>query len=83
MQQGVIMVDPRVIQIMQQQVGDAEHIRELLFLNAIDGIAEGCLVLCGLNLLVQLLQPADQKATSAAGKVGHLLPHLGPASSGP
>ena len=77
-QQGVVVVDLGVVQVMQQQVGDAEHIGELLFLNAIDGVAEGCLVFGGLDLLAQLLQPADQKAAGATCKVGHLLPHLGP-----
>ena len=35
-QQGVVVVDLGVVQVVQQQVGDAEHIGELLFLDAID-----------------------------------------------
>ena len=78
MQQSIVVVDTRVVEVVQQQVGDTEHIGELLFLDAVDGIAESRLIFGGLDLLVQLLQPAGQKAAGTAGKVGHLLPYLGP-----
>ena len=55
---------------MQQQIRDTEHIGELLLLNAVNGFA----VLFGIrsipHLLLQCLQPADQKAAGTAGKVG-------------
>ena len=75
--QGIRVVHLGHIQPMKQKVGHAEHIGELLFLDAVDGIAVSFLVLCGFHLLVQLLQPADDKAAGAAGKVGHGLADFG------
>ena len=71
------MVHPRHIQPVEQQVGDAQHIGELLFFDAIDGIPVLFGVGGALHLLLQLLQPADEKTAGAAGKVGHLLSDLG------
>ena len=71
--QSVVVVHPGDIQSVKQQVGDAKHIGELFFLNAVDGIAVGFFGFRGVDLLVQLFQPADQKATGAAGKIRHLL----------
>ena len=75
--QGVVMVHPGHIQPMEQQVGDAQHIGELLFFNAVDGIPVLFGVGSALHLLLQLFQPADEKTAGAAGKVGHLLSDLG------
>ena len=69
MEQGVGVVHLGHIQPVEQQVGDAEHIGELLLLNAVDRIAVGFFVLGGFHLLVQLFQPADDKAASTTGKV--------------
>ena len=72
-QQAVVVVDAGVVQVVQQKVGDAEHIGELLFLDAVDRAGPGRLIGGGLHLPAQLLEPAHQKAAGAAGKVGHLL----------
>ena len=68
-QEAIGMVHPGHIQPMEQQVGDAEHIGELLFFDAVDGTAVGLLGIGGGNLLFQLFQPADEKAAGTAGEV--------------
>ena len=69
LQQRIVVIDPRYVQPVQQHVGDAEHIGELLFLDAVDGAAEGRAVVGGPDLLFQLLEPAREKAARSAGKV--------------
>ena len=69
LQQGVVVIDPGHVQPVQQQVRDAEHIRELLFLDAVDGGAVLLRVRRALDLRLQLLEPAGDEAAGAAGKV--------------
>ena len=76
LEQGVVVEYTRNIQPMQQKVGDAKHIGELLFLDAVDGVAILLCISGALYLLLQLFQPADDKATGAAGKVRHCLTDL-------
>ena len=61
---------------MEQKIRDAEHIGKLLFFDAVDGIAVFLRIGGALHLLLQLLQPANDKATGAAGKVRHGLTDL-------
>lgn len=75
-QQRVVMVHPGNVQPMEQQIGDAEHVGKLLLFNAIDGIAILFCIGSITHLLLQFLQPAGDKATGAAGKVGHGLANL-------
>lgn len=63
------MIDLRHIDAMQQHVRDAEHVRELLFLDAVDGAADRFLIRGRLHLLLELLQPAHEEATGAAREV--------------
>ena len=72
------MIDLGQVHTVEQHISDAEHIGELLLLNAKDGAAEGLLILHGGDVLLQGLQPAGQKAAGAAGKVRHAFPDLGP-----
>ena len=57
------------VHVVQQHVRDAEHIGELLFLNAVDALPEGGAVVRAADLLAQLLEPARQEAAGAAGEV--------------
>ena len=72
------MINLGHIQVVQQQIGDAQHIGELLFLNSVDGLPILFRVGGALDLFLQLLQPAYDKAAGAAGKVGHTLANAGP-----
>ena len=77
LQQGVVVIDPGHVQPMQQQVRDAEHIGELLLLDAVDGGAVLLGVRRALDLRLELLEPAGDEAARAAGKVRHGLPDPG------
>ena len=57
LQQRIVVIDLRHIKIMKQHVGDTEHVRKLLLLNTIDRMAVSILVVCGLDLLLQLGKP--------------------------
>ncbi|MPM69173.1 hypothetical protein SDC9_116117 [bioreactor metagenome] len=48
-QQRVVMIDFWHIKTMKQHIGNAQHIWELLFLNAVNGIIVFSLVIRGLN----------------------------------
>ena len=63
------MINAGYIEPVQQQIGYAEHIGELLFFDAVDGMAVSLFGIGGGDLLFQLFQPADDKATGAAGEV--------------
>lgn len=67
--QAVAVVDVGVVDAVQQEVRDGEHVRELLLLDAVDGVVPECLVVRRLDLLLELAQPADEEAAGAAGKV--------------
>ena len=64
------------VDVVEQHIGDAEHIGELLFLDAIDRLGVFLFVLRRVHLLVERFQPARDEAAGAAGKVGHLLSDL-------
>ena len=72
----VIMEYARVVQPVQQKIGDAEHVRKLLFLYAVDRIAVFRGVGGAAHLFLQLFEPACDKAARATGKVCHLLANL-------
>ena len=78
MRQGIVMINAGYIEPMQQQIGYAEHIGELLFFDAVDGMAVSLFGIGGGDLLFQLFQPADDKATGAAGEVCHHFADLRP-----
>lgn len=71
-EQAVAVVDVRIVDAVQQQVRDGEHVGELLFLDTVDGIVPEDLVVGRLDLLLKLAQPADEEAAGAAGEVGCL-----------
>ena len=75
-EQRIVMIDLRYIDAMQQHVRDAEHVRELLFLDTVDGAADRFLIRGRLHLLLELLQPAHEEAAGTAGEVRHLLSDL-------
>ena len=60
------MIHTGDIQPVQQQVGNAQHIGELLFLDAVDGIAVLIGIRRAFDLLLQLVEPADKKTAGAA-----------------
>ena len=67
----------RDVQVVQEHVRDAEHVGELLLLDAVDGVAVGLAVFRRLDLALQFLKPARDEAAGAAGEVRHLLADLG------
>ena len=75
-EQRIVMIDLRYIDAMQQHVRDAEHVWELLLLDAVDGAADRFLIRGRLHLLLELLQPAYEEAAGTAGEVRHLLTDL-------
>ena len=76
MLQRVHVIDVRSLNVMQQHIGDAQHIWELLLFNAIYGVCIQGFILCCLDLFMQSFQPTGDKTTCATGKIGHLLPDL-------
>ena len=68
-EQAVAVVDVGVVDAVQQEVRDGEHVRELLLLDTVDGVVPECPVVRRLDLLLELAQPADEEAAGAAGKV--------------
>lgn len=71
------MVHPGHVQIVQQQIRDAQHIGELLLLNPIDGLPVLFRAGSAFHLLLQLLQPTYKEAAGATGEIGHTLPDSG------
>ena len=71
------MVNAGDIQPVQQQISNAQHIGKLLFFDTVDGVAVLIRICGALDALLQLIEPADDKTTGAAGKVGHGLANLG------
>ena len=63
------MVDTGNVNTVKEHVRDAEHIRELFLLDSINGPVHSIRALCGLNLVLQSLYPADEEASSTAGKI--------------
>ena len=72
----VIVEYARVVQPVQQKIGDAEHVRKLLFFYAVDRIAVFRGVGGAAHLFLQLFEPACDKTACAAGKVCHLFADL-------
>ena len=75
-EQAVAVVDVGVVDAVQQEVRDGEHVRELLLLDTVDGVIPECLVVRRPDLLLELAQPADEEAAGAAGEIGHLLAEM-------
>ena len=59
----------RDINAMQQQIGHAQHVRQVLFLDAGKTVLDDALVIGGLGLLAQMLDGARQEAAGAAGGI--------------
>jgi hypothetical protein len=59
------------------QVGDAQHVGQLLFLDAAMLACSTASWLGVLHLLAQVLDGADQEAAGAGGRVQHLFAQLG------
>ena len=57
------------VDAVQQQVGHAQHVRQVLLLDAGEAVLDGLLVGLGLRLLAQVLDGADEEAAGAAGRV--------------
>lgn len=67
--QGIAVFHPGPIHIVEQQIGDAEHIGEGLFFHPIDRPGILFLVFHRPDLFLQFLEPAGQKSPGAAGQV--------------
>lgn len=68
-EQAVAVVDVGVVDAVQQQVRDGEHVGELLLLDAVDGVVPEGAVVGRHDLLLELAQPADEETAGAAGEV--------------
>ncbi len=62
---------------VQQQVGDAQHVRQLLFLYPANAVLQHGLLLCVVHLFAQVLDGADEEATGAGGRVHDAFAELG------
>ena len=72
----VAMIDLWRIDIVEQHIGDAKHVGELLLLDSVDALGIGLSLFgCG-DFLVERLEPRSEKATRSASKVGHPFSHL-------
>ena len=57
------------VDAVQQHVGHAQQVRQVLLLDAGEAVLDGALVGLGLGLLAQVLDGAGQEAAGAAGRV--------------
>ncbi len=68
--QRVVMADiGRDVDAMQKEIGHAQHVRQVLLLDAGEAFLDGSLVDLGLCLLAQVLDGADEEAAGAAGGI--------------
>ena len=68
--QGVVVADVGGhVDAVQEQVGHAQHVRQVLLLDAGEAVLDGALVGLGLGLLAQVLDGAGEEAAGAAGGV--------------
>jgi hypothetical protein len=76
--QGVVVADVAGhLDAVQQQVGDAQHVRHLLFLDAANAVLQHGFLLGVVHLFAQVLDGADEEAAGAGGGVEH---HFRPAA---
>lgn len=62
---------------VQQQVGDAQHVRELLFLDAANAVLQHGFLVGVVHLFAQVLDGADEEAAGAGGRVHDAFAQLG------
>ena len=75
--EGVIVHDGWGIDIVQEHIGDAENVGELLLLYPKDRLSvEGSILGRG-HLLIEGFEPTGEESTSTTGEVGHPFAHLG------
>ena len=67
--QGIIMVHTRHINAMKKHIRNTEHVWELLLFDTVNRTAHSVRILCGLDLSLQLLDPAYEESTSATSKI--------------
>lgn len=68
--QRVVMVDVgRYVNAVQQQIGHAQDVRQVLFLDAGEAALNVAFMGLGLSLLAQMFDGADEEAAGAAGGV--------------
>ena len=68
--EGVVVADVGGhVDAVQQQIGHAQDVRQVLLLDAGEAVLDGALVGLGLRLLAQVLDGADEEAAGAAGGV--------------
>ena len=76
--QGVVVADlAGDLDAVQQHVGDAQQVRELLLLDARHRALPGVAILDRADLVAQVLQRAGEEAAGAAGGVEHALAESG------
>ena len=68
-QEGIIVVNLGQVDVMQQHVGDAQHIRKLLLFDAVNGIVVLLLIGRILDLGLERFQPVGDEPARAAGKI--------------
>ena len=79
--EGVAVEDVGGVDIVEEEIGDAEAVGELLLLDAEDGGADGGLLGGGLGG-GHGLEPTGEEAAGAAGEVGHAFADLGADGTG-
>ena len=68
--EGVVVADiGGDVDSVQEEIGHAQDVREVLLLDAGEAVLDGALVGLGLGLLPQMLDGADEEAAGAAGGV--------------
>jgi len=68
--QGVVVADVGGhVNAVQEEIGHAQHVREVLLLDAGEAFLDGAFVGFGLGLLAQMFDGADEETAGAAGGV--------------
>ena len=70
------MIHPRHVNPVKKHVGNAEHVRKLLLLDAVDGASEGLGIFRRHDFVLKSLYPTHEESTCAAGKIRHAFPNL-------
>ena len=74
--EGIVVDDVWHVYIMQEHIGDAEHVGELLLLDAVDRLVVRFGVFDS-AFFRKSVQPAGDETAGAAGEIGHLFTEFG------
>ena len=67
----VAVADVGAVNVVQDEVGDCQEMRQRFFFHAVEAGVEGGAVLYGFDLRLDVVERRDEKAAGAAGEIRH------------